>query len=135
MKIGGFQQASLIDYPKKISAIVWTVGCNFRCPFCYFLLKLPKSASKLMKSKEEESKKIILIENEDYKKTRMIEIHEDNINQIDESCTYCHNIFLGEYKVFQCVKCGSYYHEPCLQKMFKEIKACRFCGAEIVFES
>jgi pyruvate formate lyase activating enzyme len=35
MKIGGFQKTSLLDYPDKISAIVWTVGCNFRCPFCY----------------------------------------------------------------------------------------------------
>ena len=35
MKIGGLQKTSLIDYPEKISAIVWTVGCNFRCPFCY----------------------------------------------------------------------------------------------------
>jgi len=35
MKIGGFQKTSLIDYPNHLSAIVWTVGCNFRCPFCY----------------------------------------------------------------------------------------------------
>ena len=35
MKIGGLQKTSLMDYPGKISAIVWTVGCNFRCPFCY----------------------------------------------------------------------------------------------------
>jgi pyruvate formate lyase activating enzyme len=35
MKIGGFQKTSLLDYPKKICAIVWTVGCNFNCPFCY----------------------------------------------------------------------------------------------------
>jgi len=35
MKLGGLQKTSLIDYPEKISAIVWTVGCNFRCPFCY----------------------------------------------------------------------------------------------------
>jgi len=35
MKIGGFQKTSLLDYPKHISAIVWTVGCNFSCPFCY----------------------------------------------------------------------------------------------------
>ena len=35
MKIGGFQKTSLLDYPNKISAIVWTMGCNFRCPFCY----------------------------------------------------------------------------------------------------
>ena len=35
MKIGGLQKTSLLDYPDTISAIVWTVGCNFRCPFCY----------------------------------------------------------------------------------------------------
>lgn len=35
MKIGGFQKTSLLDYPGNISAIIWTVGCNFRCPFCY----------------------------------------------------------------------------------------------------
>jgi len=35
MKIGGFQKTSLLDYPDRISAIIWTTGCNFRCPFCY----------------------------------------------------------------------------------------------------
>lgn len=35
MKIGGFQKTSLLDYPDTISAIVWTSGCSFRCPFCY----------------------------------------------------------------------------------------------------
>ena len=35
MIIGGFQRFSLIDYPDKISAIVFTQGCNFRCPYCH----------------------------------------------------------------------------------------------------
>jgi pyruvate formate lyase activating enzyme len=35
MKIGGFQKTSLLDYPDMISSIVWTIGCNFNCPFCY----------------------------------------------------------------------------------------------------
>ena len=35
MKIGGFQKTSLLDYSDRISAIVWTSGCNFHCPFCY----------------------------------------------------------------------------------------------------
>ena len=35
MKIGGFQKTSLLDYPDRISAILWTSGCPFRCPFCY----------------------------------------------------------------------------------------------------
>ena len=33
MKIGGLQKISLIDYPGWISAIVFTQGCNFRCPY------------------------------------------------------------------------------------------------------
>lgn len=35
MKIGGLQKFSLIDYPGRIAAIVFTQGCNFRCPYCY----------------------------------------------------------------------------------------------------
>ncbi len=35
MKIGGFQKTTLLDYPEHVSAIIWTVGCNFHCPFCY----------------------------------------------------------------------------------------------------
>lgn len=35
MKIGGFKRFSLIDYPDKISAIIFTQGCNFRCPYCH----------------------------------------------------------------------------------------------------
>jgi len=35
MVIGGIQRFSLIDYPGKISAIIFTRGCNFRCPYCH----------------------------------------------------------------------------------------------------
>jgi len=35
MKIGAFQRFSLIEYPGKISAIIFCQGCNFRCPYCY----------------------------------------------------------------------------------------------------
>jgi len=35
MLIGGFEPCSLIDYPGKIGCIVYTVGCNYRCEFCY----------------------------------------------------------------------------------------------------
>jgi pyruvate formate lyase activating enzyme len=35
VKIGGFQKISLIDYPAQICAIVFTQGCNFRCPYCH----------------------------------------------------------------------------------------------------
>ncbi|WP_456393159.1 4Fe-4S cluster-binding domain-containing protein, partial [Persephonella sp.] len=35
MKIGGLQKFSMIDYPGKISAVVFVQGCNFRCPYCH----------------------------------------------------------------------------------------------------
>ena len=33
--IGGLKKTSLIDYPDKISTIVFTTGCNFRCGYCH----------------------------------------------------------------------------------------------------
>ena len=35
MKIQGFQKLTLLDYPGKTAATVFTGGCNFRCPFCH----------------------------------------------------------------------------------------------------
>lgn len=35
VKIGGYLPTSLIEWPGKLSAIIWTIGCNFRCPFCH----------------------------------------------------------------------------------------------------
>ncbi|HPQ42853.1 MAG TPA: anaerobic ribonucleoside-triphosphate reductase activating protein [Syntrophales bacterium] len=35
MKIGDIQRFSLIDYPGKICATIFTQGCNFRCPYCH----------------------------------------------------------------------------------------------------
>ena len=34
MEFKGFQKTSLIEYPGKIVSVVFTAGCNFRCPFC-----------------------------------------------------------------------------------------------------
>ncbi len=35
MRIGGLQKSTLLDFPGKISAIVFTYGCNFCCPYCH----------------------------------------------------------------------------------------------------
>jgi len=35
MIIGGFQKFSLLEYPGKIGAVIFTQGCNFRCPYCH----------------------------------------------------------------------------------------------------
>ena len=35
MQIAGLQKSSLVDYPSKIAAVIFTLGCNFRCPYCH----------------------------------------------------------------------------------------------------
>jgi len=35
MRIGGLQKCSLIDYPGRLSCVIFTQGCNFRCPYCH----------------------------------------------------------------------------------------------------
>jgi len=35
MLFGGLQKTTLVDYPEKIAATVFTIGCNFRCPYCH----------------------------------------------------------------------------------------------------
>ena len=35
MRIGGLQKHSLIDYPGKMSCVLFLCGCNFRCPYCH----------------------------------------------------------------------------------------------------
>jgi pyruvate formate lyase activating enzyme len=33
--IKGLQKTTLVDYPGKIAATIFTAGCNFRCVFCH----------------------------------------------------------------------------------------------------
>lgn len=35
MKFAGLQKTSLIDFPEKIATVLFTPGCNLRCPFCH----------------------------------------------------------------------------------------------------
>lgn len=35
MTIGGIQKTSLIDFPCRLSTVLFFRGCNFRCPYCH----------------------------------------------------------------------------------------------------
>ncbi|MBI9036330.1 MAG: anaerobic ribonucleoside-triphosphate reductase activating protein [Bacteroidales bacterium] len=35
MKIAAFQKNSMIDYAGNLSSVIFTAGCNFRCPYCH----------------------------------------------------------------------------------------------------
>lgn len=52
--IKGFRGTSLIDYPGKISSVVFTYRCNFRCPYCYNIdLVIPERFCRLEELSEE----------------------------------------------------------------------------------
>jgi len=35
MKIGGFLKQSFVDFPRTLSAVIFTCGCNFNCWYCH----------------------------------------------------------------------------------------------------
>lgn len=35
LRISGLERSSLLDYPGKISAIIFTHGCDLKCPYCH----------------------------------------------------------------------------------------------------
>ncbi len=35
MRISGWIRTSLIDFPRRIAAVLFAGGCNFRCPMCH----------------------------------------------------------------------------------------------------
>lgn len=46
MLIAGLNKTTLLDYPGRVAATIFTGGCNFRCPFCHNagLVLTPSSA-------------------------------------------------------------------------------------------
>ncbi|MGD9153155.1 MAG: anaerobic ribonucleoside-triphosphate reductase activating protein [Gammaproteobacteria bacterium] len=47
MKIGGIQSFTLSDYPGYCAAIIFTIGCNFRCPYCHNKSLCDESAAQI----------------------------------------------------------------------------------------
>ena len=51
MLISGVQKFTMLDYPEKIAAIIFTPGCNMRCGFCHNKeFVLPKEIKKIKPS-------------------------------------------------------------------------------------
>jgi pyruvate formate lyase activating enzyme len=64
MEFKGWQKTSLIEYPERIASVLFTGGCNFRCPFCYnrrLVLEpesLPDLSSELVLAYLEENRRL-----------------------------------------------------------------------------
>ena len=52
MLISGLQKLTLLDYPGKTAAIVFTYGCNFRCPFCHNALLVTEKMQDVIPEEE-----------------------------------------------------------------------------------
>ena len=52
MKIANFQKFSLIEYPGKISCIIFTQGCNFNCLYCHNPELIPTNTEKFILEEE-----------------------------------------------------------------------------------
>jgi len=51
MLISGVQKFTMLDYPEKVAAIIFTPGCNMRCKFCHNKeFVLPKEIKKIRPS-------------------------------------------------------------------------------------
>ena len=53
MRICGLQKLSMVDYPGKLAATVFTGGCNLRCPFCHNALLVTRLSESPTLSQEE----------------------------------------------------------------------------------
>jgi pyruvate formate lyase activating enzyme len=54
VKIGGLLKFSMIDFPGKISAIVFTQGCNINCKYCHNPELIPPAADENLSPYAEE---------------------------------------------------------------------------------
>lgn len=53
MVFGGIQKLTLLDFPGTVSCILFTKGCNFRCPFCHNTpLLVPSSHTEALTEEE-----------------------------------------------------------------------------------
>jgi len=53
MIISGFQKLTLLDYPNKTACLLFTQGCNFKCPFCHNKSLVENSIANEIISEEE----------------------------------------------------------------------------------
>jgi len=51
-RIGGIQSVSTVDWSGHVTSLIFTAGCNFRCPFCQNSALLSMKSGKEMKLRE-----------------------------------------------------------------------------------
>jgi hypothetical protein len=104
----------------------------FRCPFCYTLLKLPieliaglQTQKKVEKTDSPDSQPMVV---------KMIRV-KDVDEVVDHECSFCFqelNSVESVKKHFRCSACMAYYHQDCLERMYKKEPVCPNCRGKII---
>lgn len=95
-----------------------------RCPFCYFLLKIPIMQIEKVHKEKSSGENII-------KKIR----YSDEISELMTSvcaspdCGIMFDESLDKY-VYKCQACKSFFHEDCFLKAFSKNAKCPYCGCD-----
>ncbi len=103
----------------------------FRCPRCYFLLKVPESVQLVQKAASRQHHHQLAMEAET---TRFALITKETDEIASAVCPICHMIFdfTTDPRAYLCTNCGTYYHAKCLEDwLAKGEGACRMCGKRI----
>lgn len=105
----------------------------FRCPFCFHLLKVDPSVSKLM-DLQIMRQNVAKMEAEKVHKPKNAianKLSPAQISNLVEPCEVCGVILEENDKGLQCSNCGASYHEKCFNRMLEEMELhCRRCAAE-----
>ena len=105
----------------------------FRCPFCYTLLKLPQELitglqiqKKMQKTKIHDSHPLVV---------KMIRVKDLKQVADTQECSFCfQELKSGDHssKLFRCSECLAYYHQGCLERMYKKSHVCQNCRGKII---
>ncbi|TFF93439.1 MAG: VWA domain-containing protein [Promethearchaeota archaeon] len=94
-----------------------------RCPFCYYLLKIPMMLKREVVSSQDSNDNVI----------KKIRFSDETSELMTSVCSHpdCGIMFdetMDTY-VYKCEACGSYFHEDCLVKSHSRDKKCPYCKA------
>ncbi|MHA1300255.1 MAG: VWA domain-containing protein [Candidatus Helarchaeota archaeon] len=99
----------------------------FRCTRCFFLLKVPKSISKVKLIRGSRPR---VVGDEGLDTTRFTLVKQESEDLLNSVCPICHMIF-EKPPAYLCTTCQTYYHPKCLDKYLQNEMSCRVCGKKI----
>lgn len=104
---------------------------TFRCPHCFYLLKIPTDIQQI--TKLQELRKPMKSSGQ---KANSFYVKKQPVEQLGEeamynACPVCHTIFDEGQEVIKCANpdCNTIYHTSCFQKLINS--SCQNCGSEL----